>query len=136
MGGDGGVDAGGDGGTETIRVLAIEDEPDIRMLLEMILDRGGFASLVVGDGMTGLDRIADWSPDVVLLDVGLPVIDGWEVLRRIREQGDLPVVLLTAYGSDRDRIRGREAGATDFLTKPFDRDELVTVLRAAVTPDD
>jgi DNA-binding response OmpR family regulator len=114
-----------------IRVLAVEDEPDIRMLLEMILERGGFETLVVADGMTGLERIADWSPDVVLLDVGLPVIDGWEVLRRIREQGDLPVVLLTAYGSDADRIRGREAGATDFLTKPFDRDELVAVLRTA-----
>ena len=136
MGGDGSVGAGGGGGPEAIRVLAIEDEPDIRMLLEMILDRGGFTSLVVADGMTGLDRIADWAPDVVLLDVGLPVIDGWEVLRRIREEGDLPVVLLTAYGSDRDRIRGREAGATDFLTKPFDRDELVAVLRAAVAPND
>lgn len=119
---------------QPIRVLAIEDEPDIRMLLEMILERGGFASLVVGDGMTGLDRIADWAPDVVLLDVGLPVIDGWEVLRRIRDDGDLPVVLLTAYGSDKDRVRGREAGATAFLTKPFDRDELVAALRAAVAP--
>lgn len=115
-----------------IRVLAVEDEPDIRMLLEIIFERGGFASLVVNDGMTALARPDEWVPDVVLLDVGLPVMDGWEVLRRIREQGDLPVVLLTAYGSDDDRVRSREAGATDFLTKPFDRDELVAALRAAV----
>jgi len=119
------------GTADPIRVLAIEDEPDIRLLLEMILDRAGFESRLAPDGTTGLEVLRDWEPDVVVLDIGLPVIDGWEVLRRIREIGDLPVLLLTAHGSDRDRQRGHEAGATDFLTKPFDRDELVARIRSA-----
>lgn len=112
-----------------IRVLAVEDDPDIRMLIELILTRAGCVVRGAGDGPTGLELLAEWEPEVVLLDVGLPGIDGWEVLRRIRAQGEVPVVVLTAYGTEGDRRHGQAAGATAFLSKPFEADDLVARVR-------
>jgi len=108
-----------------VRILVIEDDPDIWRLLEVLLRRAGFEPLWASDGLQGLRRFGADSPDLVLLDVGLPELDGWEVLERIRDVGRVPVLLLTARGLETDKVRGLLGGADDYLTKPFDNDELV-----------
>ena len=116
--------------TEPPTVLVIEDEEDLRGALALTLKRGGCKPLLRPDGRSGLKALYDVRPDAVVLDIGLPDIDGWEVLERIRDVSDVPVLLLTARNLEFDKVRGLQAGADDYLTKPFGNAELVARVHA------
>lgn len=114
-------------------VLVVEDEPPIADLLRLYLTREGFGVHVEGDGESALDAIARMRPVLVLLDVGLPGIDGTEVCRRLRADDDwTPVVFVTARDDEIDRIVGLELGADDYVTKPFSPREVVTRVKAVL----
>ncbi len=109
----------------TRRVLVVDDEADIRGLLRELLEREGFAVEEAGDGQAALRTLYATAPDLVILDVAMPVLDGWSTLERIREVSDVPVLMLTARAAEADKTRGLKAGADDYVTKPFGRQELV-----------
>jgi DNA-binding response OmpR family regulator len=114
-----------------ISVLVIEDEADIRQVLRTQLEQAGYAVSEATEGTDGVRKYHQTLPDVVILDVGLPDLDGWGVLERIRNMSeDVPVLMLTALGTERDKVRGLNAGADDYLTKPFGKAELVARLEA------
>ncbi len=112
------------------RVLVIEDEDRIRQFLQRGLTYEGYRVDPAPDGRTGLDMARDNPPDLVLLDIMLPGIDGFEVCRRLRAASDVPILMLTAKESIEDRVTGLDAGADDYLTKPFSFDELLARVRA------
>jgi DNA-binding response OmpR family regulator len=121
-------------------VLVVDDEPMVREVLERYLSAEGFTVGVATDGEEALERFDEDAPDLVLLDLMLPKIDGYEVFSRIREQGSTPVIMLTARGDETDRIVGLDLGADDYVTKPFSPREVVARVRAvlrrsAITPD-
>jgi DNA-binding response OmpR family regulator len=107
------------------KVLVVEDEPDIAMVLRTLLERAGHQVQLAGDGRQGLRLLHEDRPELVLLDIGLPALDGWVVLERIRDVSDVPVMLLTAHGMETDKVRGLRGGADDYLTKPFANSELL-----------
>lgn len=113
-------------------VLIIEDEEDIRLLVRTVLSKAGYQVAEAPDARTGIRAVHDARPDVVVLDVGLPDLDGWQVLDRIRGVSDVPVLMLTARATELDKVRGLQAGADDYLTKPFGRAELLARLQAVV----
>jgi len=113
------------------RILIVDDEPAIVAALRERLEREGFAVLVATSGEQALAMLAESPPDLLLLDVGLPGIDGFELLRRLRAQGlAVPVILLTARGDEIDRVVGLELGADDYVVKPFSARELAARVRA------
>ena len=118
--------------TETIRILSIEDEGEIRRFLRSTLGANGMELVEAETGKAGLQKITTTSPDVVLLDLGLPDMDGMAVLRQIREWGKTPVIVLSARGQERDKVAALEAGADDYLTKPFSAAELIARIRVAL----
>ncbi len=107
------------------KILAVEDEPDITLALRLIFERAGYHFISCPDGRSGLRKVHEEKPDLVLLDVGLPGMDGWTVLERIRDLADLPVLMLSAHGQETDKVRGLRAGADDYVTKPFTNNELL-----------
>ncbi len=116
-------------------VLVVEDDPANRTLLTRILEREGYRVVPVADGQAGFTSVAEHSPDLVLLDVGLPKMDGYEVTRRLRRDpraSTLPILLLTGRSSHQDVVDGLDAGADDFVRKPFDHDELLARIRSAL----
>jgi DNA-binding response OmpR family regulator len=113
-------------------VLVVDDEPMVREVLERYLATEGFAVAVATDGEEALARMGEDQPDLVLLDLMLPKIDGYEVFERIREQGATPVIFLTARGEETDRIVGLDLGADDYVTKPFSPREVVARVRAVL----
>lgn len=113
-------------------VLLIEDEESIADLVRMYFEQEGFRFVHAGDGERGLDAVRDRNPRVVLLDLGLPGIDGIEVCRRIRSASDVPVIMLTARDDEVDKVVGLEIGADDYVTKPFSPRELVARVRAVL----
>jgi DNA-binding response OmpR family regulator len=112
------------------QVLCIEDDKDIALAISMVLRRAGFDVVDAADGKDGLRAFHAERPDVVLLDIGLPTLDGWTVLERIRDLSDVPVIMLTAHGQEADKVRGLQLGADDYLTKPFGNAELVARVQA------
>ncbi len=108
------------------RAVVIEDDADIASLLEVALTSQGFEVRIAGDGLAGIEAVAETDPDLITLDVGLPGIDGLEVCRRIRPTTDAYVIMVTAYGEEIDRLIGLETGADDYLTKPISVRELKT----------
>jgi DNA-binding response OmpR family regulator len=112
------------------RVLLIEDDEGIARLLVTLLSRAGFEVLRADDGRGGLRKVHETKPDLVLLDVGLPELDGWEVLERLRDISEVPVLMLTARTDSTDKVRGLRGGADDYLTKPFDNGELLARVEA------
>jgi DNA-binding response OmpR family regulator len=114
----------------SVTVLVIEDEADIRQLLRTLLEREGFTVTEAENGRDGVRKFHERHPDIVILDVGLPDLDGWQVLERIRDMSDTPVLMLTARSTELDKVRGLNAGADDYLTKPFSRGELLARLQA------
>ena len=112
------------------RVLVIEDEADIALGIRTLLDRSGFQVTTAANGRDGLRAFHGKRPDIVVLDVGLPEMDGWTVLDRIREMSEVPVLMLTAHGQEADKVRGLRAGADDYLTKPFSKAEFVARVQA------
>ncbi|MFV0451883.1 MAG: response regulator transcription factor [Propioniciclava sp.] len=112
------------------RILVIEDDPDIALALVTLLRRTYPDPLHADNGVSGLKAAFLHRPDLIVLDIGLPQLDGWEVLRRIRDVSTVPVLLLTAAGHDDDKVRGLRAGADDYLTKPFNNDEFLARVEA------
>ena len=113
-------------------ILVVDDEPKIVQLARDYLEHAGFAVVTAGDGRTALERVASQHPDLIVLDLGLPGLDGLEVTRRLRQAGDLPIVMLTARDDELDKLLGLELGADDYLTKPFSPRELVARVRAVL----
>jgi DNA-binding response OmpR family regulator len=112
------------------RVLVVDDEADLRDLVVAVLGRAGYEPHAARDGQEGVDAFFDLDPALVVLDVGMPRMDGWAVLDRIREASDTPVIMLTARTTEGDRVRGLRAGADDYLSKPFGKQELVARVEA------
>ena len=115
-----------------MRVLAVEDEPDLLGSLLKALREDGYAVDGAPDGEEGLYKAESYDYDAVVLDIMLPGIDGWEVLRRLRKTKKTPVLMLTARDAIRDRVRGLDSGADDYLVKPFELPELLARLRALI----
>ncbi|RUO63688.1 response regulator transcription factor [Pseudidiomarina insulisalsae] len=113
------------------KLLLVDDDAELSSMLEQILTKEGFQLTLAADGETGLERALSGSYDLILLDVMLPGIDGFQLLQRLRQQGrNTPVIMLTARGDDEDRVAGLELGADDYLPKPFYPKELVARVKA------
>src|SRR3954462_8225716 len=112
------------------RVLVVEDDVDIAGVLRRSLAKEGYQVRVAGDGEAALKQAGVFEPDAVVLDLGLPLLDGVEVCRRLRESGDVPILMPTARAGLDSRVEGLDSGADDSLVKPFERDELLARLRA------
>jgi DNA-binding response OmpR family regulator len=106
------------------KVLLIEDDGDIAFGVRVLLERAGLVVTHAPDGVTGLRTFHSARPDLVILDIGLPIMDGWTVLERIRDLSDVPILMLTAHGQEADKVRGLTGGADDYLLKPFGNAEL------------
>ncbi len=114
------------------RVLIVDDEPQIRRALRTALTAHGYEVEVAEDGRTGLEAIAAWAPDAVVLDLVMPGVDGFEVLRQTRAWSDVPVIVLSARGQETDKVAALDGGADDYLTKPFGMGELLARLRVVL----
>ncbi len=112
------------------RVLVIDDDADIRALVAELLGRAGLSVDQAEDGRSGLRALHKTLPDLVVLDVSMPDLDGWQTLERIRDLSEVPVLMLTARGGELERVRGLKAGADDYVVKPFGRQELVARVQA------
>ena len=115
-----------------ISVLIVEDDANIRELLQMYLEKDGYAVTQAVDGGQGLEKFRAIKPDIVLLDVMMPVMDGWAVCKAIRAEGNTPVIMLTAKGEIDDKVTGLKAGADDYVTKPFEMKELLARIEAVL----
>jgi DNA-binding response OmpR family regulator len=116
----------------TRTVLVIEDDPNTSKLVRLYLEREAFRVLTAGDGDSGLALALRDTPDLVVLDLMLPHLDGWEICRRLRRQSDVPVIMLTARGEEIDRVAGLTLGADDYMVKPFSPRELVARVKAVL----
>src|SRR5215213_8353175 len=116
--------------TGPVRILLVEDEPSLAETVRYALDREGFDVEVAADGQSALDRFAASAPDLIVLDLMLPVVSGLDVCRRIRATSTVPIVIVTAKDSEADKVTGLELGADDYVTKPFSVRELVSRVRA------
>jgi len=112
------------------RILVVDDEANIRELVRLYLEKEGFAVELAADGAAALARVRETPPALVVLDLMMPGLDGFEVCRAIRRQFDVPIVMLTARNEDIDKIVGLELGADDYITKPFNPRELVARVKA------
>jgi DNA-binding response OmpR family regulator len=116
--------------TVTGRVLVVEDDAEIADVLRRSLRQEGYEVKTSADGVEALDVATGFVPDLVVLDLGLPRLDGVEVCRRLRAEGDVPILMLTARAETEDRVSGLDSGADDYLVKPFERQELLARIRA------
>jgi DNA-binding response OmpR family regulator len=112
------------------RVLVVEDDEDVRALVRTVLERAGMNVIEAADGREGLRKFYEMKPRLVVLDVRMPELDGWEVLKRIRELSQVPVLMLTVDASELDKVRGLRQGADDYVTKPFGHQELIARIEA------
>jgi len=113
-------------------ILVVDDEPSIGEVVTIYLQRAGYQVNVARDGQAALEAIEQHPPDLVVLDLMLPKVDGLEIARRVREQGDTPIIMLTARRDESDRITGLEMGADDYVVKPFSPQELVSRVKAVL----
>ncbi len=114
------------------RILVVDDERRYRELIEMNLVRSGYAVALAADGLTALNSVEAEDPDLVILDIMLPDLDGYEVCRRIRDFSDVPIIMLTAKAEQAHKVRGLQLGADDYVTKPFGADELLARVEAVL----
>ena len=119
-------------GYEGLTVLVVDDEPMVREVVTNYLERDGFTVESVADGHDAIERFRSTTPDLVVLDVMLPSVDGLSILRTIRRDSDVPVILLTARGEEADRVLGLELGADDYVPKPFSPRELTARVRSVL----
>src|ERR1051325_9957915 len=115
-----------------MRILVVEDEPDLLRSIAQALREEGYAVDTAEDGQIGLFNAENTDYDAIVLDVMLPKLDGWSVLQRLRKSKKTPVLMLTARDQSRDRVRGLDTGADDYVVKPFDLGELLARLRALI----
>ena len=114
------------------KVLIVEDDKNIADLLRIYLEKEQMECEIAGDGVTGVEKFRQMQPDLVLLDIMLPGMDGWAVCRKIRETSKTPVILLTAKGELEDKVSGLEMGADDYITKPFEMKEVLARVHAVL----
>ncbi|KGK42700.1 chemotaxis protein CheY [Nitrincola sp. A-D6] len=121
------------------KVLVVDDEPNILLSLEFLMEQAGFTVSTAEDGETALERISQIEPDLVLLDISLPGISGFDVLEQLRKDSrftQLPVIMLTAHGREVEREKGMALGADDYITKPFSTQSLVQKVRTLLQETD
>lgn len=121
------------------KILIVEDEANIRELLRLYLEREGYTVLEAENGVEGIKKWKSDKPDMLLLDVMMPVMDGWAVCREIRAESDVPIIMMTAKGETADRVSGLEMGADDYIVKPLEMPEVIARVRAVfrrMAPDD
>jgi DNA-binding response OmpR family regulator len=114
------------------KILVIEDDPLQADMMQQLLMHHGFQSIMAIDGLEGLRRLYDTQPDLVLLDVMLPKVDGWEICRRIREMSTVPIMMITSRNSEEEKIKGLRLGADDYIVKPYNLDELAARIEAVL----
>ncbi len=115
-----------------LHIMVVEDEPSIAEVVSLYLRRAGYQVIVLEDGQKALDAMSHQTPDLVILDLMLPKVDGFAVTRWIRDKGDIPIIMLTSRREEMDRIAGLEMGADDYVVKPFSPQELVSRVRAVL----
>ena len=115
-----------------IKVLIVEDDSNIAQLLQLYLEKEGFETQVASDGGQGLSLFHSFAPDLVLLDIMLPVLDGWSVCKKIRETDKTPIIMMTAKGELEDKVSGLEMGADDYIVKPFEMKEVMARIHAVL----
>ena len=113
-------------------VLVVEDDRNIAELLQLYLEKEGYAVTIAGDGGQGMEKFRTIQPDLVLLDVMMPVMDGWAVCNAIRAESQTPIIMLTAKGETSDKVQGLKAGADDYITKPFEMREVLARIEAVL----
>lgn len=114
------------------KILIVDDDENICELLRLYLEKDGFETVVANDGEQAVDFASKYSPDLILLDIMLPKLDGWHVCREIRKTSDTPIIMLTAKGETFDKILGLELGADDYVSKPFDTKEVIARIKAVL----
>lgn len=114
------------------KILVVDDDLNISDLLRMYLEKNGYEVVIANDGRQALEMFSKHSPDLVLLDVMIPHLDGWQVCREIRQNSDTPIIMLTAKGEAFDKVFGFDLGADDYVVKPFDAKELVARVKAVL----
>jgi len=118
--------------TPGARILVVDDEPQMGRLLRTGLGARGYTVQLATDGQAALDKAASWRPDLIVLDLGLPLIDGLEVCRRVRGWSQVPIIVLSVREAEQDKVAALDLGADDYLTKPFGMDELLARIRVAL----
>ncbi len=118
--------------SEKGKLLIVEDDVDLLKALELYFTRAGYDTIVAQNGLEGLQTLYREKPDIVILDIAMPKLDGWEVCRRIREMSDVPIVILTARVQEEERVKGLRLGADDYVVKPFSLKELEARLEAVL----
>ena len=123
-----------------VKILIVDDDQNICELLRLYVEKEGYEAIVVNDGEAALEAVAQNDPKLILLDVMLPKLDGWQVCREVRKSSNVPIIMLTAKGETFDKILGLELGADDYIAKPFDAKEVMArikaVLRRTYSDDD
>ncbi len=114
------------------KILIVDDEENICELVRLYIEKEGFEAVIAGDGQEALAKFGSEKPDLILLDVMLPIKDGWQVCREIRAQSNVPIIMLTAKGETFDKVLGLELGADDYVVKPFEPKELIARIRAVL----
>lgn len=114
------------------KILIVDDDENICELLRLYLEKDGFETVVANNGEQAVDYAAKYTPDLILLDIMLPKLDGWQVCREIRKSSDVPIIMLTAKGETFDKILGLELGADDYISKPFDTKEVIARIKAVL----
>ena len=115
-----------------VSVLIVEDDRNIAELLQLYLEKEGYAVITAEDGGKGLEKFRTIKPDLVLLDVMMPVMDGWAVCKAIRAESQVPIIMLTAKGETDDKVSGLKSGADDYITKPFEMKEVLARIEAVL----
>ena len=114
------------------KIMIVDDDTNICELLRLYLEKDGFDTVVANDGADAVELFGEKNPDLILLDVMLPSLDGWQVCREIRKSSEVPIIMLTAKGETFDKVLGLELGADDYVTKPFDTKEVIARIKAVL----
>jgi len=114
------------------RILIVEDDNELAEFISWQLTRAGYQTCASRSGEDGLDRVREWQPDLVILDIMMPDMDGWTACQQIREISDIPIIFTTALGTEKDIVRGLEMGADDYLVKPFGPKELIARIQTVM----
>jgi DNA-binding response OmpR family regulator len=116
----------------SLKILIVEDESHIAELLQLYLEKEGYETMIAPDGGKAVEYFHSFDPDLVMLDIMLPVMDGWSVCRKIRETSKTPIIMLTAKGETEDKVNGLESGADDYIVKPFEMKEVLARIHAVL----
>ncbi len=115
-----------------IKILVVDDDQNICELLRLYIEKDGNSVILANDGLEAINKFKNETPDLILLDIMLPKLDGWQVCREIRKNSDVPIIMLTAKGEPFDKILGLELGADDYVTKPFNTQEIIARIKAVL----